>query len=271
MHKGILAFISILAGLVSSQAYAYGQDVGMCRWVFLRPLAQEFPKLKTDSRPELVEVYKSIEEDAFNISRGLNSYAAHFPELTQLLPEFKVWMDLGAGNALAMREMATSGYLQSHQSLYAFGLHIPNSALIATKMLERTGQFKYIQGKFEEQNLTSLPKADLITDVFGAVSYSPHLDRVIKNALEQLEVGGDFLISFTRDRFKIKTGFLKTTNLRGYLERVQGIDIVADYDTPTGTASLHIKRNRDELIVPELELIKVRDSIPPYWHYRLKN
>lgn len=239
--------------------------------MFLRPLSQEFPKLNSQAKSELIEVYKSIEDDAFNISRGLKSYVSHFPELAHRIPEFKVWMDIGAGNAMAMRELATSGHLQSHQFLYAFGLHVPNSAAMAAKMLERTGQFKYLQGKFEDQNLSSLPKADLITDVFGAVSYSPHLDRVIRNALEQLAPGGDFLISFTRDRFKIKTGFLKTTDLRGYLDRIQGIDVTADYTNPAGSASLHVKRNEDPLVIPDLELIRVRDSIPPYWHYRIKN
>jgi hypothetical protein len=209
-----------------------------------------------------------VNKNSFVTYRTLGEYSLYLPGFNKALAELPkdgVWMDLGAGKAVAMRT-AWSQDPSLTRKYFAFGVEIPSDARTAVEDAMVAGNFRYIEGKFESVDMTQLPKANLITDVFGAVSYSPDLGRVMTNALSQLVPGGKMFTYYSMMGIKIKTGLFKSEDLLDYLRNIKGIEVVDIGDE--GAGAVMIQRTEGPLEIPKLKLEKVRAGKPPQFVYR---
>lgn len=231
-----------------------------------KPCWYEFAKIaKAKTRRVLAEMEDRLKNNRFVTMRPLEYYQIDFEGFglaLQNLPPNGVWMDWGAGQAIAIREVAKDSALP--QRFYALGVKIPDEAHEAISEATKKGNFQYLTGRVEHMNLSALPKANIITDYYGPFSYSTHLDEVLEKALAQLEVGGDMFIVYSPGRIRVKSGFFSRTDPASYLAKIKGIEI-KDFDEEVG--SIHLRRTAEPLEVPKLKLQKIREGAPPHLSY----
>ncbi len=231
-----------------------------------KPCWYEFGKIaKAKTRRALTDIEDRLKNNRFVTERSLRYYRIDFEGFglaLQNLPPNGVWMDWGAGQAIAIRDVAKDSPIT--QRFYAFGVRIPEEAHDAVIEATKKENFQYLTGKIEHMELSALPKANIITDYYGPFSYSTHLDQVLEKALAQLEVGGEMFMVYSPGRIRIQSGIFGRTDLASYLAKIKGIE-VADFDGEIG--SIHLRRTAEPLEVPKLKLRKIREGAPPHLVY----
>lgn len=223
----------------------------------------------------LLQIRYKVASNSFPVERDLSHYKHAFPELAERLATFPsdgIWMDMGAGEARAMLSYLAelkSAVGVGQRQLLAIGASIPenNENDIRLAQREDRGRFYYIESYIEKLEFADLPKADLITDVYGPLSYSSSLSQILLRYIAQLKVGGDLFIladpSNTLIRHPEKDGLL---DLLDYLRLVKGVRVVEAHDLGKGV-SIHIQRTEGEIVVPAVRLKAAESTIPPQFLY----
>ena len=199
------------------------------------------PKMKKilknilNTNPQILIEYrrnkKIVGENKYPLDRGITkkgtkdqkSYSDFFTTASGellLLNSLKAvkgtWLDVGSGELFGPQE-----FFQINQegSVLAVNAHQPKTrgAQRNLRVLAVTGeQFKLSVGHVvEDIPLTSFPKnVEVITDVYGALSYSPFADVVLNKYLKVLKTGGEIF-------FVIREESLLFENEKSLLEVLQ--------------------------------------------------
>lgn len=151
--------------------------------------------LCTTALHRLDHIYRSI-VPPYILNRGYRSYAGILgPDFAAAVRRARHWLDVGAGKAAAMREFwktirQLSGTLEDTPLMTAVGLREPWSPALA-RFKKACLSFRYLEGEIETIPGEKIGKADLITDVYGALSYTKFLDVTLQKYLDLLELGGE--------------------------------------------------------------------------------
>lgn len=191
-----------------------------------------------------------------------------FVEEILKLQQNEHWVDMGAGEALAMLE-----YLIRSKGISAATTAInyatPPAYLYHWNSLETelTQKHRLIENQdFNELDLEIVGAADIVTDVYGVLAYTPHIDVALARALSLLKETGVLYMTATTTSFETDSSS-GVFNLIGYLDRITGIKYeILNY------GAIRIWRTGNQIIVPRLELIGFQSHRPPNRAYRiLKN
>lgn len=214
-------------------------------------------------RESLAIIDEHIEHNAFKTYRPFDEYSADLgPDFVEVIDnlgtsESKHWIDGGAGKARAQIEKLAS--IQGSPIRFtAVGVKIPDGSEETIRRASSGNNFRYLTGKIEEIPKDVLGKAHVITDFFGAVSYSPDLDLVLRTYFNALETGGSlFVRSYTGYTMGKHTAFMTLTiktksgilTFEEWLRTIKGIKVV-----PSGHG-LRIIKESDHVKIPDLKLI----------------
>lgn len=190
------------------------------------------------------------------------------------------WIDMGSGSGAAISDYFAS--LRSGRSgflgLFGDKIERPRVTAVAKKpantqrLAEKNPEFSAFYGRFLEQiRLKEFERADVISDVFGPLSYAPHLDAVVRRYGQLLQPGGEaFTILRTLTTGSRDGAVLETPQfLRTWLNDAKGIEISElDMVDERGSAiRLALRRTEGVVRVPKLELTDVTAGTPPARHY----
>ncbi|WP_413612441.1 hypothetical protein [Bdellovibrio sp. HCB-110] len=204
------------------------------------------------------EVSSRVRKNKFVTNRDLYEYREvlhtdFMNSLSKLTPD-QHWVDLGAGKANAQID-----YIKSFSN--------PLSAAQATGVaykLDRwfsppkfDGKLQIKEGAFEQQPTATWKKADLVTDVFGVISYTHDLHTSLQKVFDLMNVKGELYIFTTNYHTSIKVGEKKSLSLMDFLATIEGIHVEGRYGT------IKITKEIENVIVPSFELVKYVDDAPP--------
>lgn len=136
---------------------------------------------------------------------------------------------------------------------------------------KEAGKYHYLTGRFfEDIPVEEIKKADLITDFFGAFSYSTEKFLILKKMIHHLAPGGKIMI-WTQWPFIVaesQNGTAVTENLKQYLDKnpIPGVQTLGGPGLliePTSETLPHLGR-----LESRLKLIKVLKDYPPRFYYR---
>lgn len=213
-----------------------------------------------------------VETNEFRVSRPLfhpdggTSYVSSLPDgfldALSALNETGHWVDVGAGSARAALE-----YL-------ANAARFPRSARVTAIVVRRpewtapqgepvlSSRFRYLDGRtIQSIPASEIGQADLVTDVYGALTYAPDLIEALRSELNLLRVGGSlFATGLASTRF-IADSSLNAGRIAEFADLLQRFSRGLRVE---GTAQLlHIVRERETFELPELELVEFKSDSPP--------
>jgi hypothetical protein len=149
---------------------------------------------------------EALEENQFNVSRRLAQYTAHFPFQIKLdaelaaLPPGSRWVDMGAGKAGALMDG-----LEKYPNLLGTGIAF-KKPWDMVKRREFADRFEYLDGELVENmaadgTLDHLRgKVQILTDLYGPLSYSEHLPELMQVYVDLLARGGVGFINMMSER-----------------------------------------------------------------------
>lgn len=226
------------------------------------------------------------DNDKFMIGRGLEKYAEvlghDFIKSLQSLRQGSVWIDSGAGEARAQRDYlqpASSDYISKMFSLapwarcVALGYAKPECSQLQAFEGQNRSAFIYIESKMAEDVETwkDLARADVITDVFGPLTYSERPDLVLQNYLDHLQVGGRLHVSLPLTDMLIFEGLSPEPfrhSFTHFLSLIPGIEL----KLPSPHASVWmIEKKSEKIEVPRLESVLYYPNKPPKRSFRFQS
>ncbi len=196
------------------------------------------------------------------------------------------WVDLGAGNAFAMRTMfrplfRTPPVETKSIRCTAVGFAEPNDLFfkMESQAIEKgfgKDAFRYLAGNFfHEISDAKIGMADVITDVFGVLSYSPDPSRDLRKALNLLNPDGILILQVIPEGFAF-AGQTGEAGLLAYLKTVGGVEVTrAEHTlnaqrTKVKSMVIELKRTGKPLSVPDLEVVSLESKTPPHRTVRVK-
>jgi SAM-dependent methyltransferase len=230
---------------------------------------------------EIKSTKGTIKTNDFVIDRDLKEYVEYlgsdFLHTLASLRSDQVWIDSGTGDGRAILE-----YYKYGGQATTVGITVEPSKNSADKeILNLVGpkKFKFLTHKYiEDYDANEIPKADLITDVMGAASYSPHIDKVIEKFGQILKVGGRVhtnLVIGAHMRRVAPSGSFRIRDPDGtiiYIEQwfraIKGMRLVTTDPSYNQDNLITLEKVADKVEVPPLELIDMRSYEPPWREYR---
>jgi hypothetical protein len=238
-----------------------------------------------------------MQSNSFRVDRGLSEYAKELFEgepattLKKLGPD-AVWLDSGAGRAVAIREFLDNLSMPRIKKVIGISHTRPEDPALAGALKTHSERFEYwASGKFIEEmdaqgELAHLKgQVDLITDVFGPASYSKDLSKILEIYLSLLKKGGSLVFNiprYTTTRFPLVFTTISVGGTEAHqtekaillwLRKASGIRV--EQSGPAGfndySFALKITRIDETVRVPPLELMEYHNHwSPPHRKYRLK-
>lgn len=208
-------------------------------------------------------ISRAIKWNWFVTGRNLSDYRQGFHnDFTTSLQSLKAnetWIDLGAGKgnaAIDYLKETTEPRLRANVLLIAykldrwFGIPKFNSKL------------SVIEGKlFEEIPSVQLPRATLITDFFGVLSYTRDLSRSLSLVFDRLEIGGELYVH-TLNASTLIDFQNKVYSITDFLKSIDGIKVEGKFGI------LKITKMADDVQIPELRLTRLDEEVvPPFRRY----
>lgn len=193
-------------------------------------------------------------------------------ELSKLGPG-RQWIDVGAGKGVAAMDYIedTDGHGLYHgarvTAITVERLETPRLSQVLRRFSPE--KFRYLSGKYiEDYTVSELGQADLITDVYGAVSYSPHIDAVFSKFGELLKAGGKVYTNIEGPDFllEIMGPDNQPIPLAEWLGAIKGFTLL--FKTNEYFDRIILQKTSDAVVVPPLELVKYVDAVPPRRVYR---
>lgn len=270
-----LLFVTIFVSVCFSKAVFANECVGY----FL----QNDQILKTEDR---------LENNQFYVDRGLWKYnwylGRYFKRQLNLLHlRFQLWIDLGAGNAKAQRDYLYSNPDRETQ-LWSVSYKKPKNAKLDRYLTNQST--RYLHGRyFEDMNFDNV-RADLITDVFGPLTYTKDISQLLQKSLSLLKPGGVYAAilpltdtsalraSMYRRDLPIDSNIVHLVtfvNANGHklnpvvvLNKIKGVRILSLREKSTflfddPVIEIVFERTNEPIYVPPLELISFSDGNPP--------
>lgn len=226
-----------------------------------------------------------VQSNAFIVMRGLKDYQNAFQDqFTQAIGQLKSndhWIDIGSGSAKALFDFLALTKNPSIQTT-AIGVTKPTaySVLKSAYQFKRPGllqNHRYISGKtIEELNIKNdrINPADLITDLFGAFSYSPQIDQVLFQQISMLKLGGQlFVYTPLLMQIKILDHHGNKIPIHRWLNSIPGVRVSSLFiqsgshhhqlDEFSLLNGFMLEKVSNEFQVPSLRLINMSSEIVP--------
>jgi len=209
-----------------------------------------------------------VESSNFAIDRKFADYELHFGRdfveaLLRSHPgRLTHWVDLGAGNGIATRGALLSRVRLDPRFLKAtaIGYEAPKDPAFEREKREIAGtlgedRFRYLSGRyFSKIPPEEIGKADVITDLYGVLSYTENLSGDLEKALGALNPGGQL---FTH-RHPLGFRFIDASGRRmTYSEYLNGIGGIRVH------SNNRVERTQGTLVVPRLKLVNFVPGKPP--------
>ncbi len=195
-------------------------------------------------------------------------YRDFLKHLDNLTP-YQSWLDSGAGEGRAILE-----YLQRKVSLHATVTALTFSGTsnkILRKKIESIvrsdpGRIQFLEGKMLSQyDHNDLQSYDLITDVFGPLSYVRDFSGTLRLYLQRLKPDGELYFVTDPIGFKVKSDEkMPSINIIQWLRKIPFLQV--DYQVINFSLySIRLKKLIDYVPVPELlvESSSYKDGVPP--------
>jgi hypothetical protein len=251
-------FLMAWGGPLSSRAENISQSVS-CQSRLSSSVRSSLASYRSvDLEKQVRENRRVIRWNLFFTSRGLADYkqSLHpdFEKSLGALSSSDIWMDLGAGKALAAEEFLKTGPLSSKPLVIA----VTYSLGWFRRPPSLAGRLKILEGRLLEDIPSSeLPQASLMTDVFGVLSYTDRLSESLNQIFAHLKKQGELFVYFRTYSTTIETDS-GTISLDRFLSLIPGIEV----EGRNGT--LKIKKIIDDpILVPKLELIQINHKDRP--------
>ncbi len=231
-----------------------------------------------DTGREIAENRDRIKKNDFEVSRGLWQYEMAFgdlfsADLRRITPR-GVWIDVGAGSAKAQIELLEK--TQVGPVCVAVSVQKPADQLL-DRAIQRWGVlFQYREGRpIEEYAPDTFPRADIITDVYGAASYTPHLDVVLQQYGRILKKSGRLYIVLLltkildSEEHDDDAHSPASQQVQAWLSSIEGLKTLKVNVYQSGVLlAVSLEKIADEVRVPPLRLVSFKDDKPPYRVYR---
>ena len=248
------------------------------------------PPFFVESYRSFVNRHKTMWENTFYTNRQLISHRPAYPDEKasysehlgpDFIPYLKTlgandhWIDMGAGEMFAQ-----FSYLQGILSNGSQGLakvtgvmaHFTNGFKDSFEKMRggfSPGKVRVFEKYISRLSLSEIGQADLITDVFGPLSYDKHLDQTLFKYAMLLKPNGRLYAVFGGPDIQTEDGMM---NLQDWILRCQGL---RPLNWPPrkvrGMRILELVRTHEPLAVPKLILQKYEFDGPPHRWYRLGN
>ncbi|WP_413575881.1 hypothetical protein ACLVWU_15965 [Bdellovibrio sp. HCB290] len=215
-------------------------------------------KVFVESRISAPLITKRVAENDFTTNRGLEDYALELhPDFRMSLSKLNAnqhWVDLGAGKATAQIQ-----FLKSFKNKNT----MPQMTAVAFK-LDRwfkppsfDGKLKVQEGAFESMPTESWQKTDLITDLYGVLSYTADFSGALQKSVDMLNMQGELYFLALPWGYQFNKGPAQL-GLPEFLEGIEGLRI-----EQTRPGQFKITKTQESVTIPRLELVRYTDQAPP--------
>ncbi|MEK2688934.1 hypothetical protein [Bdellovibrio sp. GT3] len=219
----------------------------------------------TPSRASIPLITKRVAENIFATNRNLEDYSL------ELHPDFKVsiakltanqhWVDLGAGKATAQIQFLKSFKNKSDR---------PQMTAVAFK-LDRwfkpstfNGKLSIQEGAYEAMPTASWKKADVVTDLYGVLSYTTDFSGALQKTVDMMNVHGELYLLALPWGYQFEKGPTQM-DLPQYLEGIEGLRI-----EHLQRGQFKITKTQESVTIPPVELLRYTDSPPPLRTFQIK-
>ena len=243
------------------------------------------------------KIYRSRGADVpsgYVISRGLSDYAEHLPtgfcDTLGKLGGSDRWLDIGAGAGQAIldyyapEEAAAPAEKCGGSGAKARAVAMSIEDRRTDKWQQQAARFgneriRYLSGKrLRHYSPEELGKFQIITDVFGGLSYTEDLSRFVDQVLRLLEIGGVFytlMPGVHLENAKAKLGILYLTELEdaagrpmkvcSWLKQTACVQVTCESksDWKRPTELINIRKVCSDVSVPRLKLWEFEAGYPP--------
>lgn len=290
--KALRSRLSVAFAVVTLMSVAARSAPTTCRQVF-------HPEVR--ARVEIAN--PRLAKNEFTVSRGLDNYNSHFP-VTHTegvraailgLERGSVWVDMGAGEGRALDDgLRLNGGLEGVGIAYKKPERAHDGADLGSRYRYLEGDFvenMARDGKLEDLN----QRVDLMTDVYGPLSYSEHLPELLQTYLDLLQPGGRLYATFMSERnyephttapgetlFAVnvvrRNGRIVPDGLVHWLRSIPGIellevvDVKTNYSVKEHSRAFVLRKTHATVTVPRnLTTVFYRESSPPERHFEITN
>ena len=209
-----------------------------------------------------------IRDGGFRVSRNLDEYEKMFgADFLIRLVNFgrtNAWIDMGAGQGEAQLQYLRQGGMATTKAI----------AFERPFKLRQTDpeHFQFLSGRFLE-NIpdAEIGHADLITDVYGVLSYTPQLGLALAKYFRFLKVGGALYVHHDLSKIVIVLGDGRELFLPEWLRTLPGLSVekVGPSADGEGWNSFRVVHGPGVIELPELELVSSVDGWPPQRIFRV--
>lgn len=221
-----------------------------------------------------------VNENSFTVDRNLNQYVSHLGNaFKQRLIELSKrvgahWINFGAGNAVAESEflkrvsqIGIMGGGLNMDDLSKPKMQVTSVGVVAppwAENLEGKGQYRYFKGFVEKLPLEKIGKAEVITDLYGPLSYSSAPDVVIASYFKLLKPGGEIYIFGSLGW--VETGRNEGMSFEDFLGQIPGVRVEADGSGLKVTCS-----RKTPPRIPKLKIVDtiIRPNPPPWRQFKV--
>ncbi len=245
------------------------------------------------------EAPEFLTENWFTTNRNLNQYFKELvtgglkDKLTSSVQPIK-WLDAGAGQAIAIRDTLKNKKFQSKiDKAYSVVYKKPNDGqtdlnndieLFKNKFMYIEGD--YIENLFSEGKLKDLEgNLDIITDLFGPLTYTKDLSKVVEIYLKLLKKGGELefnigLMNTSGNPWLylqfIDSNGKKINNaeevLQEWFSKIKGVEIIKQDISGFNDYSINflIRKISDNIEIPKFIFESYDDLlVPPFRTFKL--
>ncbi len=221
--------------------------------------------------------------NSFNTSRGLSHYVerltptgSSFRNTLLDLPERSIWLDSGTGFARALIEGLKS-FPNISQGI-GISFQRPDNFIHPTELGNR---FSYLDGDIIENMAKSgrlnhlMGKVNLITDLYGALSYTKEFAVVLQVLIDLLAKDGKIFFHMTRTKNSVIATHEPGSSLLNWLANIPGLEVTSlthptnsKFDNRSNFETILIRKITEEVKVPkDLFLKTYEDNTPPKRRY----
>lgn len=229
-------------------------------------------------KEEVVVSNQYIALNGFNTGRNIQEYWRNFtfsqaPSLktiTQNLQNGSIWIDMGAGNAIALQQGLL---LNSNIQGVAIGFAKPQGY---SEHPALTSRYSYLDGDFVENSYASgklndlKNKTDLITDYYGPISYSENLPPLFQIYFNLLKQNGVLIFHFESTKIGSENFFRANTirvqdqlveeGIINWLKSIPGVEVLEVVRDPIRSAqvryAIQVKKVNPHILVPNTLITK---------------
>lgn len=219
-----------------------------------------------ETRPN--EIFEStMKNQEFQQMRGLEEYEntlLGFKARLRSLGPSQVWIDVGAGAARAIHDyLLSSVWFNAAPRVVAINAELPNNLSFIERIMKyQSEKFESRIGRVENIPLDMLPRADVLTDLYAAVSYSLHPDAVFNRYLQIMNIGGTahVFISTIHSRVQLRG---QSISMAEWLALGEGVVATSAWTPDAIHDSLHVAKMKEGAFVHELVTTSYTAGFPP--------